>query len=387
MSGLPLEGVTVVALEQAVAGPFATRQLADLGARVIKVERAGGDFAREYDEAVMGLSSYFVWLNRSKESIVLDLKSAHGHRVLGALLERADVLVQNLAPGAVERLGFGPGPALKLNPRLIHVSISGYGAQGPYRDRKAYDLLVQCEAGLLSVTGSDDEPAKVGISIADIAAGMYAYSGILTALLNRGRVDEGQVIEVSMLEALGEWMSHPALAARHSGRSQGRTGSHHATIAPYGPFACSDGTVFLAVQNEREWRNLCSRLLHRPELADDERFRTNVTRVANLAELHELIQGALASRTLARVERLLDESGIAYARMRDLESFVDHPQLTARQRWRPVGSPVAELDMLIPPVTTSSWTHRMDPIPRLGEHTDRVLAELGIDRPPSAEGP
>lgn len=378
MGRLPLEGITVVSLEQAVAAPFATRQLADLGARVIKVERETGDFARGYDTKVHGMASYFVWLNRSKESIVLDLKSSSGLKALRELVSRADVLVQNLVPGAIERLGFGPDAALELNPRLIHASISGYGHGGSYEQKKAYDLLVQCEAGLLSVTGLPETPAKVGISIADISAGMYTYSGILTSLLQRTSTGRGDVLEVSMLEALGEWMAQPYFYAEFGGAPPARSGAQHSSIAPYGPFMTADGTIFFGVQNEREWEKFCSRVLEKPELAQDLRFVGNALRVDNREALHEAIDSVLNRRTTEEVLARLDAAGIANAQLRDMHEFSSHPQLAERGRWREVDSPVGPLRSLIPPVTSREAAVRMDKVPGVGEHTNRILAELGL---------
>ncbi|MCI9889903.1 CoA transferase [Micrococcales bacterium 31B] len=380
MSTLPLDGITVVSLEQAVAAPFATRQLADLGARVIKIERDSGDFARGYDQSVDGMASYFVWLNRSKESVILDLKSEEGREVLAELIREADVLVQNLAPGAVERLGFGPDAALELNPRLIHSSISGYGKGGDYEQKKAYDLLVQCEAGLLSVTGSTDEPAKVGISVADVCAGMYAYTGILTALFNRTKTGRGDVLEISMLEALAEWMSQPYFYAQYSGAQPPRTGAQHATIAPYGPFAAQGGTVFFGIQNEREWQAFCSDVLSEPGLAQDPRFANNTLRVAHRAELHEAINAVLGAMPVDAVLRTLDAANIANARMRTMHELSQHPQLEQRGRWVDVDSPVGPLRSLRPPVTARNSSVRMDAVPALGEHTERVLAEVSARR-------
>jgi crotonobetainyl-CoA:carnitine CoA-transferase CaiB-like acyl-CoA transferase len=378
MSRLPLAGITVVSLEQAVAAPFATRQLADLGARVIKVERDTGDFARGYDRKVKGMSSYFVWLNRGKESIVLDLKSEDGMRALKELVSRADVLVQNLAPGAVERLGLGPDDALALNPRLIHTSISGYGRGGSYEQKKAYDLLVQCEAGLLSVTGTEESPAKVGVSIADICAGMYAYSGILTSLLQRTSTGKGDVLEVSMLEALGEWMGQPYFYAEYGGVQQPRSGAEHATIAPYGPFPAADGTVFFGIQNEREWAIFCSDVLRLPDLAQDDRFAGNALRVDNRPALHATINDALSSLPASQILARLDAANIANAQLRNMHEFSSHPQLLERNRWRNVESPVGPLRALIPPVTSRETAVRMDPVPELGQHTATILAELGL---------
>ncbi|HUY45637.1 MAG TPA: CaiB/BaiF CoA-transferase family protein [Streptosporangiaceae bacterium] len=383
---LPLDGITVLALEQAVAAPFATRQLADLGARVIKVERPGaGDFARGYDRSVHGQSSYFVWLNRGKESIELDIKSADGRAVLDALLPRADVLVQNLAPGAAERLGLGAGQLAGRYPRLITCSISGYGRRGPYCRKKAYDLLVQCEAGLLSVTGTADEPAKAGISVADIAAGMYAYSGVLTALYERERTGRGTSLEVAMLDALGEWMSQPFYYSVYGGRPAQRTGARHASIDPYGPYpAAGGGQVFLGVQNEREWAVLCEKVLGHPELITDDRFATNTDRVAHRDELTAIISRVLADIPADRLEIMLDEAGIANARMRTPAEFSAHPQLAARDRWREVDSPAGRVRALLPPVTSPGREAAMGAVPALGQHTAAIRAELGL--PPTGPG-
>ncbi|MFJ5956383.1 CaiB/BaiF CoA transferase family protein [Paenarthrobacter sp. NPDC092416] len=378
MSRLPLEGITVISLEQAVAAPFATRQLADLGARVIKIERDAGDFARGYDTKVDGMSSYFVWLNRGKESVVLDLKSEDGLAVLNELVSSADVLVQNLAPGAVERLGFGPDDALALNPKLIHVSISGYGRGGSHEQKKAYDLLIQCESGLLSVTGSPESPAKVGVSIADICAGMYAYSGILTSLLSRATTGRGDVVEVSMLEALAEWMSQPYFFAEYGGAPPARAGAQHASIAPYGPFHVQGGTVFLGIQNEREWVVFCGKVLGSPELATDSRFSSNSLRVANRAGLHKAINAVVGTMSTDAVTAALDAAGIANAELRDMQGLSQHPQLSARNRWRDVKSPVGPIRSLIPPVTSREVGYRMAAVPALGEHTAKVRAELGL---------
>jgi len=383
MTRLPLEGITVVSFEQAVAAPFATRQLADLGARVIKIERDTGDFARAYDTKVRGMASYFVWLNRSKESVVLDLKSADGMQAARALIARADVFVQNLAPGAVERMGLGATAALEINPRLVHVSISGYGETGPYRNKKAYDLLVQCEAGLVSITGTEDHPSKVGISIADIAAGMYAYSGVLSALIQRGVTGEGQRVEVSMLEALAEWMGHPYFYSEYGGAAPPRTGAAHATIAPYGPYECADGTVFLAVQNEREWQRFCREVLADETLAVDPRFAGNATRVDRRGELDDAIAPRLQKLTRLQLMERLDAASIANAELRDVSGLAHHPQLEARERWRDVDSPVGALRSLIPPVT-ADWGWRMDAVPALGADTERVLRELAL--PPVSGG-
>ena len=376
----PLDGITVVSLEQAVAAPFATRQLADLGARVIKVERPGpGDFARGYDETVKGLSSHFVWLNRSKESLALDLKSPLGHEAITALAQEADVFVQNLAPGAAERLGLGAETLRAANPRLVHVSISGYGPGGPYTTKKAYDLLVQCEAGLVSITGTEDEPSKVGISAADIAAGMYAYSGILTALFQRERTGEGATLEVSMLEALAEWMGFPLNYAMYGGSAPRRSGARHAAIAPYGPFHCGDGEqVFLGIQNEREWATFCDQVLGNAALSTDARFERNSLRVENGAELTAEIEAAFAGMTAEQAAERLEEVGIANALLRDMAGLAAHPQLEARHRWVDYDSPVGRLRALIPPATLQGSTPVMGPIPTVGEHTDQILAELGL---------
>ena len=376
----PLDGITVVSLEQAVAAPFATRQLADLGARVIKVERPGpGDFARGYDETVKGMSSHFVWLNRSKESLALDLKSEQGQEAITALAREADVFIQNLAPGAAERLGLGAQTLRAANPRLVHVSISGYGPGGPYTTKKAYDLLVQCEAGLVSITGTPEEPSKVGISVADIAAGMYAYTGVLTALFQRERTGEGATLEVSMLEALAEWMGFPLNYATYGGSAPPRSGAKHAAIAPYGPFHCGDGEqVFLGIQNEREWATFCEQVLGNAALATDPRFERNSLRVDNGAELTAEIETAFASLSAEQAAERLEEVGIANALLRDLAGLAAHPQLEARDRWVDYDSPVGRLRALIPPATLEGSTPVMGPIPTVGEHTDAILAELGL---------
>ncbi|GAB2762397.1 CaiB/BaiF CoA-transferase family protein [Salinifilum aidingensis] len=374
---LPLEGVVVVALEQAVAAPFATRQLSDLGARVIKVERAAGDFARAYDTTVKGMASHFVWLNRNKESVVLDLKDPSDRAVMESLLAGADVFVQNLAPEASNRLGLGGAELTARYPRLVVCDISGYGSSGPYRDKKAYDLLVQCEAGLVSVTGSADEPAKAGISVADIAAGMYAYSGVLAALYERERTGRGGAFEVSLMDALGEWMGYPYYYATYGDAAPPRTGARHAAIAPYGPFTAGDGAqVFLAVQNDREWRKLCEEVLRDARLSTEERFATNPARVQHQGELADVIERALASCTADEAVEQLEAAGIANARMRTLAEFAQHPQLAARGRWREVDSPAGPLHALLPPVTMAGREPRMGAVPALGEHTEEVRAEF-----------
>lgn len=378
---LPLEGITVVALEQAVAAPFATRQLADLGARVIKVERVGsGDFARGYDQKVNGLASYFVWLNRGKESVTLDVKQPEAKEILHQLVQQADVFLHNLAPGAVERLGFGAEAVRAGNPRLITCAMSGYGSTGPYRDKKAYDLLIQCETGLVSVTGTTDEPAKVGISVADISGGMYAFSGVLAALFQRERTGEGATLEVALFDTLGEWMSHPLYLTAYGGAAPGRFGASHASIAPYGPFTAGDGrAVNLAVQNEREWVRFCEVVLRRPDVAGDERFTSNEERVAHRAELHAVIAEVFAGLTAAEVVARLDEAQIANARMNSVQEFIDHPQLAARDRWREIDSPVGPLRALLPPIEMSGLDYPMGSIPALGEHTEAILTELGYE--------
>jgi itaconate CoA-transferase len=375
----PLEGITVVALEQVIAGPFATRQLAELGARVIKVERPeGGDPARAYDGTVKGLSSHFVWVNRSKESLALDVKHPRAKAILGKLLEKADVFVQNLAPGAAERLGLGAEALRKRHPRLVWCGISGYGPAGPYASKKAYDLLVQCEAGLLSVTGTPESPAKAGIPAADIAAGMYAFSSILAALLRRERSGEGATIEVTMLEALGEWMGFPAYFANYGGTAPPRSGAYHATIVPYGPFRAGDGeTVFLSVQNEREFAAFCDRVLGKPALKVDERFSSGPVRFRHRDALHAEIEAVFGKLSASEVIERLDAADIANARLNDMKGFWNHAQLEARGRWAKVGSPAGEIDALRPPFNLSGFSPRMDAIPALGEHNGSILAELG----------
>ncbi|MFM1989784.1 MAG: hypothetical protein RJA99_2741 [Pseudomonadota bacterium] len=376
----PLDGITVVTLEHAIAAPFCTRQLADLGARVIKVERPGsGDFARAYDDRVRGLSSHFVWTNRSKESLTLDVKHPSAARVLAALIDRADVLVQNLAPGAAARLGLSYDALADRHPRLIVCDVSGYGADGPDRDRKAYDLLIQGESGFLSVTGTADEPAKAGCSIADISAGMAAYSSILAALLQRGRTGRGCRIDVSMLESMTEWMSFPLYYAMDGAPPPARTGASHATIQPYGPFPVGDGgTVLLGVQNEREWSAFCTKVLRRPELAADPRFDAGPTRNANRAALRDAIVAAFAPLTTAEVIARLDDAQIANARVNRMGEVWSHRQLHARGRFVEIGTPAGPVPALLPPGSTDAWEARMDPVPALGEHTDAILRELGL---------
>ena len=375
----PLEGITVVALEQVIAGPFATRQLAELGARVIKVERPdGGDAARSYDKTVNGLSSHFVWVNRSKESLCLDLKRPEARQALQKLVAGADVFLQNLAPGAVERLGLGAAQLRRQNPKLIWCGISGYGPAGPYSTKKAYDLLVQCEAGLLSVTGTPDAPTKAGVPVADIAAGMYAFSSILAALLRRGRTGEGATLDITMFEALGEWMGFPAYFTAYGGKAPPRSGAYHATIAPYGPFKAGDGgTVFLSIQNEREFERFCATVLQRPQLKDDPLFASGPARLQNREAMHAEIDRVFATLKTPEVIERLEKAEIANARLNDMQEFWKHPQLQARGRWARVGSPAGMLDALKPPFNIDGMEPRMDPIPALGAHTRAVLEELG----------
>jgi itaconate CoA-transferase len=375
----PLDGIIVIAFEQAVAAPFATRHLADLGARVIKIERPNvGDFARGYDESVKGMSSHFIWLNRSKESMTLDLKHANATSILERLLERADVVIQNLAPGAARRLGLGAESLLPKHPRLIVCDVSGYGDDGPYASRKAYDLLVQAETGVLSVTGTNDTPSKVGISIADIAAGMYAYSGILTALYQREKSGRGTRIEVTMLEALAEWMGYPLYYTHFGGTAPARTGPDHATIVPYGRYQTGDGkSLMLGLQNEREWAVFCEKVLLQPNLAQDPRYASNSKRAAHRTEINARIAEVFATLTTEQVIERLDAAGIANARMNTPDEVWEHPQLQARDRWRQMGSPVGSLATLLPPATMPEFEPRIDAVPALGEHTERILSELG----------
>jgi len=375
----PLDGITVVSLEHAVAAPFCTRQLADLGARVIKVERPGsGDFARGYDQRVKGQSSHFTWINRSKESLALDVKQPQAKAALLQLLATADVLVQNLAPGAAARMGLSYETLKSHNPRLIVCDISGYGSDGPYRDKKAYDLLIQSEAGFLSITGTPDAPSKAGISVADIAAGMYAYTNILSALLLRGRTGEGSHIDVSMLEAMGEWMGYPMYYAFDGAPPPPRTGASHASIYPYGPFVAGDGgTVMLGLQNEREWKVFCDEVLQRPEVATDARFDSNARRNRHRTELQALILDIFAGLTATQVVERLDAAAIANARVNDMGGLWAHPQLQARSRWRQVATPAGEVPALLPPGVNSAFDYRMDAVPAVGQHNAAILAELG----------
>lgn len=375
----PLDGITVISLEHAIAAPFCTRQLADLGARVVKVERPEvGDFARAYDARVGGEASHFVWVNRSKESLTLDLKQPAALAVLQELLADADVLVQNLAPGAAARMGLGAEALQARHPRLIVCDISGYGDDGPYRDKKAYDLLIQSEAGFLSVTGTPDDPCKSGNSIADIAAGMYAYTGILAALLQRGKTGKGSHIDVSMLESLAEWMGYPMYYAYEGAPPPPRSAASHATIYPYGPFPAGDGgTVMLGLQNEREWRGFCDKVLLQAGLASDARFDSNARRNENREALRAIIVETFAALSSAQVLERLDMAQIANARMNDMAGLWAHPQLKARDRWRQVGSPAGDIPALLPAGRQSAFDYRMDPVPAVGEHTDAILRGLG----------
>ncbi|KWK86206.1 CaiB/BaiF CoA transferase family protein [Burkholderia ubonensis] len=376
----PLDGVTVIALEHAIAAPFCSRQLADLGARVIKIERPhAGDFARAYDERVSGMSSSFVWANRSKESLTLDLKQPVAHEVLMRLLAGADVFIQNLAPGAADRLGLDYETLSASFPDLIVCGISGYGPDGPYRDKKAYDLLIQSEAGLLSITGTPDSPAKAGCSIADIATGMYAYTNILSALLNRQRTGRGCRIDISMLESMVEWMGFPMYYAIDGQPPPSRSGASHATIFPYGPFATGDGkTVILGLQHEREWKTFCSDVLDLPLLADDRRFASNSQRIEHRAELAALITETFSSLTAEELTARLDAAGIANARLNDMQEVWTHPQLAARNRWASVSTEKGLVPVLLPPGADASSPPALRAVPSLGEHTDAILEELGF---------
>ena len=376
----PLKGITVVTLEHAIAAPFATRQLADLGARVIKIERPGvGDFARGYDQRARGLASHFVWTNRSKESLTLDVKHPQAQSLLKQLiLEKADVVVQNLAPGAADRLGLSYVALSSIKPGIIVCDISGYGADGPYRDKKAYDLLIQSEAGFVSVTGTEETPSKGGPSVADIAAGMYAYTNILAALMHRQQTGQGQRIDISMLESLGEWMNYPLYYAMDDAAPPPRTGASHATIYPYGPFPAGDGrTVMFGLQNEREWAMFCDQVLLQPALAKDERFASNAKRSAARETVRAMIVEAFSVFTAEQVVERLDAAQIANARVNTMHDVWNHPQLKARNRWTEVGSAAGPLPALLPPGSWDLSRPRMDAVPALGQHTDALLAELG----------
>ncbi len=378
---LPLDGITVVSLEQAVAAPFASRQLADLGARVIKIERPKvGDFARDYDQSVKGQSAYFVWLNRSKESLTLDVKHAEASQILAKLIARADVFIQNLAPGAAKRLALDAPTLLSRHPRLIVCDISGYGDSGPYATKKAYDLLVQGEAGVLSVTGTDETPSKVGISITDIGTGLHAYAAILAALYERERTGKGRRIEVTMFEAMVEWMSHPLYYTHGSGKSPKRAGPDHATIVPYGRFRAGDGKhVMFGIQNEREWAAFCAEVVKQPALAKDPRYDNNTKRTAARAEVVALIEGVFSQLSADQIVERLDAGGIANGRLNSPDEVWAHPQLKARNRWREVDSPAGRIPALLPPASFDGVEVRMDAIPAVGEHTGGILSELGYD--------
>jgi len=377
----PLEGLTVVAVEQAIAAPLASRHLADLGARVIKIERPGtGDFARTYDTTVKGMASYFVWLNRGKESLTLDLKHPAAADVLHRLLDRADVFLHNLAPGAVDRLGFGAEALRSRNPRLIGCVISGYGSTGPYRDRRAYDLLLQADAGVMSLTGTPEDPCRAGLPVADIACGMYAFSGILTALLVRSQTGAGRWMEVSLLDAVAEWLSFSAYYAAYGGVTPQRSGASHPTLTPYGPFATGGGeTIYLSVQNEREWARFCAEVLERPELTTDLRFDSNPKRLQNRTQVHAIVESVLARYDAEEVIRRLEAAQIAWSKLNSIDRLFDHPQLAARGRWREVASPVGPLRALLPPVTMDGVDPAMGEVPAVGQHTEAILAELGLD--------
>lgn len=377
----PLAGITVVALEQVIAGPFCTRQLAELGARVIKIERPGaGDASRGYDTTVNGLSSHFVWVNRSKESLALDVKHPEAKAILAKLVAGADVFLQNLAPGAVERLGLGAAELRAKHPRLVWCGISGYGPAGPYAEKRAYDLLVQCETGLLSVTGTPESPSKAGIPVADIAAGMYAMSSILAALLRRATTGEGATLDITMFESLGEWMGFPAYYSAYGGTPPPRAGAYHATMVPYGPFRAGDGgTVFLSIQNAREFARFCESVLGDAALATDARFSSSNARLANRDAMHAEIERVFGTLTAAEVTSRLEAAGIANARLNTLQEFWSHPQLEARGRWAKVDSPAGPLDALKPPLNISDFEPRMDAVPALGAHGAAILGELGYD--------
>lgn len=380
MPSLPFSGLRVVALEQAVSAPFCSRQLADLGADVIKVERPdGGDFARAYDSAVNGLSAYFVWLNRGKRSIALDLKSEHGHSVCARLLDRADVFLHNLVPGAVERMGFGYEELAARNPRLIWCGLSGYGPNGPYRDKKAYDMLVQSESGVVSLTGTPEAPAKVGVSIADISSGLYAYSSILAALYARERCGRGERIDISMFECLTEWMMPPLYVWMGTGRMLPRNGLRHNMIAPYGAYPCSDGAVIFGIQSDREFDRFCPAVLLRPEIAPDPRFARAADRVRNHEELDRIIEGAFASTPRSEIMERLEHAGIPNAAMNDTAAVAQHPQLAARGRWAEVETEAGPARALIPPHNLSGAPPAMGRVPKLGEHTREILRELGLE--------
>jgi itaconate CoA-transferase len=376
---LPFSGLHVVALEQAVAAPFCSRQLADMGAEVIKVERPnGGDPARSYDSAIQGQSAYFAWLNRGKRSVVLDLVQNDSRYALAQLIARADIFIHNLAPSAIERLGFSYDALAPKHPRLIWCGISGYGPDGPRRDSKAYDMLVQAESGVVALTGQPNAPAKVGISIADISAGLYAYSSILTALIQRGVTGKGERIDISMLECLTEWVSPPLYVWHGTGKVPARAGVRHNMIVPYGAYACADGAVMFAIQNAAEWRRFCDGVMQQPGLADDQRFSTNPLRLTNRDQLEAMIEERFRRHSRAEVSEWLNEADIATGNVNDVPEVAEHPQLAARSRWQTVASPGGEIPALVPPHNLKSVAPRMGAVPALGEHTDEVLAELGL---------
>jgi itaconate CoA-transferase len=381
---LPLSGVTVVSLEQAIAAPLASRHLADWGARVIKIERPGdGDFCRDYDHVMNGMSSQFVWTNRSKESLAIDIKSAQGKKILDALLPKADVFIQNLAPGAAERLGLDAASLVQRFPRIIACDVSGYGSGGSYSDKKAYDLLVQCEAGLLAVNGTEAEPAKVGLSVVDIATGMYVLSGVLMALYRREKTGKGTAFQASLFDSITDWMSYPAYYTHSTGTPLPRTGAKHATIAPYGPFRVGDGkTIFFGIQNDREWKALCAVVLGDPDLADHPLYRTNPLRMQNRDALQRHIEDFFATKTSEQALRLLDEASIANAKLNSVESFLQHEQLRPRGRVRTVPTPCGPVMSFLPALTIPGVSPRMDPVPALGQHNQSILGELGLTEEP-----
>jgi formyl-CoA transferase len=375
----PLAGVRVLALEQAVAGPLCTRHLADLGADVIKVERpGGGDFARRYDTAVLGQSSYFVWLNRNKRSLALDMKHPAAREILERLVGRSDVLVQNLGPGAIDRLGFAPERLRQDFPALVVCSISGYGAGGPYEQRKAFDLLLQGETGVIATTGTPKAPAKLGISVGDIGAGVYGAMATVAALLERQRTGEGRLVETSLFDALSEWMGYPALYTKYGGEAPARAGVRHATVVPYGSYRCGDGgAVLLAVQTDAQWEGFCRAVCERPEWLRDARLASSALRRVNRVALEAGIEEAFASLSRAEVTRRLEAADIPYGDVLEVAEFVEHPQLAARDRWRPVATPAGEVSAIVPPLDLEGAPHRMEPVPAVGEHTDAILEEIG----------
>jgi itaconate CoA-transferase len=377
----PMEGMRVIALEHAVAAPLCTRHLVDLGADVIKIERPGeGDFARGYDDYVNGICSHFIWLNRGKRSVTLDVKNPDARAALETLIAGADVLVQNLAPGAAARLGLTHEALKPLNPKLVVCDISGYGESGPFVRKKAYDLLIQAESGLISVTGSADEPSRVGISIEDIATGMYALTGILSALLRRSRTAEGANIKIAMLDALGEWMTYPMLRHAYAGSAPPRVPTSHPAIAPYGAHRTKDGQVILGLQNEREWATFCGKVLGRAEVQTDPRFATSTARRQNRPELTALIEAFFSDKTSVEVAALLDAAGIANGRLNEPIDVWNHVQFAARDRWREIGTEAGPVRVLLPPVTFTDEAAAMGDVPCVGQHTDEVLGEIGFSR-------